>query len=77
MEGFSPAAFARQRRMKRVAKCFFILSVLTVLSPVIIGLFGHNTALPISLIAVGLLMTGVIIQTRSDPVYARTPINYE
>lgn len=77
MEGFSPAAFARQRKMKRIANCFFILSVLTVLSPVIIGLFGQNTVLPISLIAVALLMTGVIIQTRSDPVYWRTSINCE
>lgn len=77
MEGFPPAAFARQRRMKRIARCFFVLSVLTVLTPVIVELIGYNTTLPTVLIAPGLLVIGVIIQTRSDPAYARKSGNRE
>ncbi|KNC20374.1 hypothetical protein AC792_01070 [Arthrobacter sp. RIT-PI-e] len=77
MVDFSPAAFARQRTMKRVARCFFAFAVLTVLMPLILGLFGHNTALPIGLVVAALMMIGVVIQARSDPVYARRSTDTE
>ena len=77
MEDLPPAAFARQGRMKRIARCFFVLSLLTVLAPVIVGLLGYNTALPTVLIAPVLLVIGVIIQTRSDPAYAPTSTKRE
>lgn len=72
MEDASPAALARQHRLKSIARGFFVLSVLTVLTPVIVGLFGYNTAFPVVLIAPILLVIGLIIQARSDPAYAPT-----
>lgn len=63
--------------MKRVAKCLFVLCLATLVTPVVVGLVGHNTALPISLIVLSLLITGVIIQTRSDPAYALKSVNRE
>lgn len=71
MEDFPPTAFARQRRMKLVATCFFVLAIVAVLAPVIVGLIGHNVASLTVLIAPVLLIIGVIIRTRSDPAYAR------
>ncbi|WP_312099814.1 hypothetical protein [Corynebacterium dentalis] len=76
MEEFPPAALARQRRMKRVARAFFALSALAALTPIVVGLFGYNTDLPITLITAALMITGIVIQTRSDPAYARTSQNH-
>lgn len=59
--------------MKRVARASFVLAVMTVFVPVVVGLFGHNTGMPIGLIVASLMMTGVVIQTRSDPAYLRMP----
>jgi len=73
MEEFLPVALIRQRRMKFVARVLFALSVLAVVTPLVVSLLGYNTDLPIVLTAASLLTTGIIFQTRSDPVYARTP----
>lgn len=70
MESYPPAALARQGKLKIVARGFFGLSLLAVLTPVIIGLFGYDRAFPSVLVAPILLVIGVIIQTRSDPAYA-------
>lgn len=72
MEEVPTAALTRQRRMKRVARMFFALSALAVLTPLVVGLFGYNTDLPIGLIVAYLMITGTIFHARSDPVYART-----
>jgi hypothetical protein len=77
VEDFPPAAFVRQRRMKRVARRFFALAVLTVFMPLIVGLFDYDIALPIGVIVAALMMIGVVIQARSDPIYARRPVNQE
>jgi hypothetical protein len=74
---FPPTAFARQRRMKRTARCFFALAALTVLMPLILGLLGQNTTLPFGLIVAASMMIGVVIQARSDPVYARRSVDRE
>lgn len=60
MKEFPPVAFVRKLRMKRAARVFFVLSIMTVLVPVVVGLFGHNTGMPIGLIVV-FLMTDIVI----------------
>ncbi len=77
MEEYPPAAVIRQRRMKCVARALFFLSALAVLTPLVVSLLGYNVDLPLGLIATSLLITGIIFQTRSDPVYARTPQDSE
>jgi len=77
VEDFPPAAFVRQRRMKRVARCFFAVGVLTVSLPLIAGLFNQNIALPIGVIVADLMMIGVVIQARSDPIFARRSVDQE
>lgn len=71
MESFPPTAFVRQRKMKRIARVFFVVAVLAVATPVVAGLLGYNTDLPIGLIVACLMVVGVIIQARSDPAFAR------
>lgn len=56
-----------------MARAFFVLAVMTVFVPVVVGLFGHNTGMPIGLIVAFLMMTGIVIQARSDPAYLRMP----
>lgn len=77
MEEIRPSTVARQRKMKRIARCFFVLSVLAILVPVIVGLVGYDTTLPTVLIAPALLVVGMIIRTRPDPTHARTSIHRE
>lgn len=77
MEVFPPAAFGRQRRMKRVARCIFAVAVLTVFLPLVAGLFNQNIALPIGVIVAALMMIGVVIQARSDPIFAQRSVDQE
>ncbi|NMR31851.1 hypothetical protein [Crystallibacter degradans] len=70
MDQFPESSLMRQRKMKRLAKACFALVLVAVALPVLMGLLGMNLTLPMSLVAVILLIVGVIIWTRSDPAYA-------
>lgn len=72
MDAFSPSAVVRQRKMKRVAKTFFALAVMTVATPAMLGFFGIITELPLGLMVAFLMVIGIVIQARSDPVFAKT-----
>lgn len=61
--------------MKRFAKILFILAVLTVLAPVVLGLLGLTADLPVGLVAPCLIVMGTVLQIRSDPVYSRVSVN--
>ncbi|QTG81548.1 cytochrome d ubiquinol oxidase subunit II [Arthrobacter crystallopoietes] len=70
MDQFPESSLMRQRKMKRLAKACFALVLVAVALPVLMGLLGMNLTLPMSLLAVILLIVGVIIWTRSDPAYS-------
>jgi len=57
--------------MKRVARICFVLAMLTVIAPVVLGLFELTSNVPVVLVAPCLIVAVIIVQTRSDPVYAR------
>ena len=77
MDQFPESSLMRQRKMKRLAKACFALVLVAVALPVLMGLLGMNLTLPMSLLAVILLIVGVIIWTRSDPAYASKRKNLE
>jgi hypothetical protein len=75
MGGFSPESLTRQRRMKQIARTFFVLAILAAVGLPTLALLGLDTKLPGVWIAVSLLVLGMIITIRSDPVYAEKTSN--
>ncbi len=71
MDGFPPESLTRQRRMKRIARTFFVLAILAAVGLPTLALLGYDSNSPSVWIAVSMLVLGMIITTRSDPVYAK------
>lgn len=72
MELETKAAMARQRKLKRIAVIFFVLAAVGVLAPVSLGLFRSCVWFLGAPAPAAMVVLGVIIWTRSDPIYART-----